>query len=376
MRICLDARNLGPEMAGVGRYILGLVPALARTAPHHQYLVLRHASCAHQIGNGLPNVKEVVVEAADDGLGQVLLGHRTLARVFAAHGVPDVYHALFHVLPVFRLAGSNGAPRVVTTVHDLMWLERPFECAPGVRGLGTWVLGRCLARGLHRADALIAVSEETRKAIIAQTGLDRVRVVHHGVDERFFAAPPPMPARWPLAGSVPYVIGVGNGKPYKNLALLIRAFAEATRGRQPGKLVLVGDCRGLEPIALEAGVKDTTLFTGLVSEDEVVPLLGHARLFVMPSLREGFGLPIIEAMALGVPVAIADVAPLTEVADSAAMRFDPHDVTGLAAIIARLLEDQACAADWSASSRARASAFHWSKAAAATLEVYEDARRA
>jgi len=374
-RIYLDARCVTDAPCGVGRYARGLIPALAVLAPEHEFIVIRHASNREPIANG-PNIREVFVARTDDNFAHFVFGRHAIRSTFERHGRPDLYHALFHLLPLGFPGHSASRPRVIVTVHDLIWLDHPFRLSNRLVGVGIRLYAPfALPRSIRLADWVISVSQATTQRIEAIAGRGRVVTIHHGVAPEFFADPPPLAARWQhLADAqAPFVIAVANSKRYKNLLLLIKAFAEATRDGLRARLVLVGDCSALSGEIAALGITEKTVLTGFVSDGDLRALVGRATLFVQPSLAEGFGLPVLEAMALGTPAAVSDIAPLREIAGDAAVQFDPHDVSALAEILRRLSADVDLRGDLSARGRRRASDFQWSSTARKTLDVYQRA---
>lgn len=374
-RIYVDARCMTDEPCGVGRYALGLIPALAAQAPGHEFVVLRHVSNRAPTSVA-PNVRDVFLQRTDDNIGHVLFGRGAIRASFEAHGEPDLYHALFHLLPLGFPGSEPLRPRIVTTVHDFIWLDHPTRLASRVQGLAIWCYARvALPRTIRVSDWVITVSQAAAERIAQSVVRDRVEVIHHGVDPIFYVTPPePSDELAPLvAGGLPLVVAVANAKRYKNLSLLIRAFAIAVGGGLRARLVLVGNCRALADEVAKSGITAHTSMPGFVSDADLRALVGRATLFVHPSLAEGFGLPPLEAMALGTPTAVSSIAALREVVGDAALIFDPHDADGLAALVRRVIDDADLRRDLGARGRQRARSFTWAEAARKTLGVYEQA---
>jgi glycosyltransferase involved in cell wall biosynthesis len=167
-----------------------------------------------------------------------------------------------------------------------------------------------------------------------------------------------------------YVAAIAVKKRYKNLATLIDAFAVARRTLGEGHLVLLGDCRGIAEKAAAAGIADAVTLIGRVSDEEMRAIFARADLFVLPSIVEGFGLPVLEAMASGAPVAVSDAAALTEIAGDAALQFPARDVQALADLIARVWRSPVLRQHLREQGRQRAATFGWSRAAEQTVAVY------
>jgi glycosyltransferase involved in cell wall biosynthesis len=268
-----------------------------------------------------------------------------------------------------------GTVPSVVTVLDLIYLHFP-ETFPAASRLGLRLL---VPPGAHRADRVIAISEAGKRDLIETLGLDpgRIEVVHLGFGFRERADPAPeaeLRERYRLGDSA-IVLTISPALRHKNLARLIDAFAEVVRDRD-AVLVVVGH-GGLERDSLvararERGIEERLRFTGWVDERDLEGLYAAARVFVYPSLLEGFGLPLLEAMRRGVPVACSNVSAMPEVAGDAAELFDPYEAEAIAAAVARLLEDNARREELVARGRERVPRFTWERAARATLALYRD----
>ena len=273
--------------------------------------------------------------------------------------------------------------RLVVTVHDLAFRRFPQTAPHGTR---RW-LSR-FERSLSRADTVIAVSEATRRDLEELYGIppSRVTVVPLGVDMHVFRPAPGdeaarVRARFGIDG--PYLLYLGGIEPRKNLPALLRAFSGLPTDLRPS-LVVAGSGVAWNPegpsllqgalAALAKDVRSRVRLTGYVSEVDKVALLGGAEALVYPSLYEGFGLPVIEAMACGTPVLTSSVSALPEVAGDAALLVDPHDVGSIRDGIVRLLTDGPLRARLKEAGVERASGFSWERTARLTAEVLREAR--
>jgi glycosyltransferase involved in cell wall biosynthesis len=271
--------------------------------------------------------------------------------------------------------GPFAGPFVrVQTLHDLQYRALPALQPRGRRILTGWML-RAAAR---RADRLITGSEAAREEIVAAYGVPRARidVIPHGV--RVPNAPvsdaASLARRLGVDGR-PMALTVASNLPHKNLAAVIDALALIEPARRPA-LVMAGlatDDGSLAERARGLGVQDDVRLLGRCDDDELERLYALAACVVLPSLYEGFGLPAIEAMARGVPVAAADIPTLREVTAGAGLAFDPRRPGSLADALTRLLEDGALRERLHAAGLERAAAFTWSAAAHATLDCYRRA---
>lgn len=259
--------------------------------------------------------------------------------------------------PGFTAPVMEACP-CVTVFHDLQhkrhpehfrWFDLPF-----------WRL--LLWASAHRSRKLIAVSEATREDLLRFYHLkaDRVTVISHGVEEAFFALD--------RQNIEPYLLCVSTLHPHKNLDRLIRAFACHKRDV---RLVLAG-MRGfhtasLDKLIAELGVGESVQLTGWIPREELHRLYERACAFVFPSTFEGFGMPVLEAMAAAIPVACSDIPPLREVADEAVLYFDPLDEAAIAAALDRIVSDEPLRHSLAQAGPERARQFTWKRAAERTL---------
>jgi glycosyltransferase involved in cell wall biosynthesis len=298
---------------------------------------------------------------------QWVLGEQALLPVLAARARVDLVHSLASTAPAW------GPFRRVVTVHDLIYARFP-EAHSGLRDRGMRVLVPLAVRRSHR---VLADSQSTRRDLIELLGTPAGRI---DVAPLGFGVPPrarPLAeaatrARFRL-GDRRVVLSLSAKRPHKNLLALIGALERIPAARRP-LLVLPGyptwHEAQLRERAAALGVAEDIRFEDWVTGEELEGLWALADAFVFPSLYEGFGLPVLEAMTRGVPVACANASSLPEVAGDAALLFDPRDVAALAAAIERLLADPALAQELRAKGLARAREFTWARTARLTLDSY------
>jgi glycosyltransferase involved in cell wall biosynthesis len=339
---------------------------------------------AQKLAEHLPVRKLVVDTAARSGdlFGHPLLSaaalrrlrtDRTLVRTLRA--VDGVLHLPNHHLGRY---GTRLSRPYVLTVHDLIRLfdrdrASPLISRPNTRDRLYLRLDRA---GIRRAAAIVAPSQATKRDLVRHLEIpeERITVVHAGVDHDVFR---PVEQR---AFREPYVLVVGSEHPRKNLATLFRAFARLKGDARFAdlKLVKVGSPgSGEAPFRAqtvravrEAGVEDDVVFVGRREGDDLAACYSGAECFVLPSLYEGFGLPLVEAMACGCPVIVSNVTSLPEVAGGAALLVDPDDARELADAMDAVLTDRVLRADLRERGLARAAEFSWARAARETLAVY------
>jgi glycosyltransferase involved in cell wall biosynthesis len=301
---------------------------------------------------------------------QWVAGEQTLLPRLAVREGVELVHSLASTGPL------RGRYHKVVTVHDLVYAHFP-EAHAGIRDKGMRVLVPWAAR---RSDRVLVDSQSTRNDLMRLVGVgsERIDVVPLGLGtvQRQAALPEPeVRSRFGL-GERSVVLSLSAKRPHKNLLALIAALARLPAEGRP-VLVLPGyhtaHERELRERAGALGLEGDVRFPAWVSVSELEGLWAVAQAFVFPSLYEGFGLPVLEAMARGVPVACSNTSSLPEVAGDAALLFDPHDVPAIAAALARLLVDRDLAARLRAHGRQRAQLFTWRRTARLTLDAYDRA---
>jgi glycosyltransferase involved in cell wall biosynthesis len=331
--VAIDARDaFAPELRGWGRYARELIDALP-PRPNLEYRVISEG------GRG----PEVLFE-------QIELPLR-LRREQA-----DLIHAPNCFLPLARPCMG------VVTIHDLA-----FEVFPDDFSKRTgWKYRTFTPRAARSAQRVICVSGYTAEDVIRRYDVDpgRVRVIPNA---------PSLPiGDEAMPNDGPYLLAVGDLRPKKNLMRLVQAFRVLRREGLEHRLVLAGVDSGEGDAVRAAAGSEPVRFTGYLSDGRLDALMRGADALVHPSLYEGFGLVIVEAMARGVPVVAARATALPETGGDAAEYFDPLDVGDQAAAITRVVGDRARHAELSALGRARAGQLSWADSAALTAAVYEE----
>ncbi len=375
MHIGLNLIFLVPgETGGMEVYARELIgELLAQAPPGTRFTAFVNREAAAGAGDGpwgeaLP---AVTVPVSASSRVQWVLGEQAPLPLMAARARVDLVHSLASTAPLW------GPFRRVSTVHDLIYARFP-EAHAGIRDRGMRVL---VPWGVRRCDRVIAISQSTREDLIELLGVreDRIDVVPNGLGAVRRATPLPEPetrARFDL-GAREVLLSLSAKRPHKNLLALIGALAMIPVERRP-LLVLPGyptwHERELRERAAAAGVFADVRFPGWVADAELEGLWAIARAFVYPSLYEGFGLPVLEAMARGVPVACSNVSSLPEVAGEAALLFDPRDERAIAGAIEKLLsQDDDARAYTRARGLAHAEQFTWRRTARLTLQSYSRA---
>jgi glycosyltransferase involved in cell wall biosynthesis len=263
----------------------------------------------------------------------------------------------------------------IVTVYDLFFLENPGKADREAR----LVFAHRTAASLKRADGILTISEFTRSSIQERFNIDpdKLEVTHLGVDPVFLEDIPPgrlEETRRRLGLPTRFLLFVGAAESRKNLVALVEALAIVHRDGEKIPLVLVGrdgeDSINILKSVAACGLEPSVRFLGYLPDDEVRTIYRLATLFVLPSLCEGFGLPLLEAMACGTPAAVSGAGALPEVGGDAAVYFEPGDPAGIAGTILRLLGNEPRRRTLAQAGRERAALFSWEETARRTLAFY------
>jgi glycosyltransferase involved in cell wall biosynthesis len=359
------------EVGGTEIYARALVAELGAQHPDVRFTVFAGREAAPSLrAAGWPGnvrVHELPVRCRVKPL-RVAAELSLLPRAARRAGI-ELMHSLGTTTPL------HGCGVRVVTVHDLIydWYPGSFP-APARYGLKALV-----PAGARRAHRVQVSSEATRAEVRERLGLPgaKIDVVPLGLGMPKALAPTPaaeLRRRFEL-GDGPILLSVAAALPHKNLDRLVRAFGAI--GERDARLVLVGhagrETERLRAVAAECGVADRVRLTGWVADEDVEGFYGAAAAFVYPSLHEGFGMPVLEAMRRGVPTACADATSLPEVAGDAALMFDPRSVDAIAGALRALLHDRERAADLAARGPVRAAQFGWDRTARTAWGSYERA---
>lgn len=371
MRVLLDAHMVGERETGNETYIANLARALrARPDDIELRIAVAHPEAA-EAAIGPPDEHCRFVRVADSPWRRLAWD---LPRL-AAREQADLLHVTY--------TGPLSAPcPVVVTIHDVAYRIEPRWFSPRDR----FVLAAGIGLTGRRAARIITVSEHAKAEIVRELGLraDRIDVTLEAAAPHYRRLEARERAAFDLTAwgiRNPFVLAVGNLQPRKNLQRLVEAFARVIQRHPtlPHQLVLVGKAQWRESELFQTiereGLRDRVVFTGYVPDEALVGLFNTAELVAYPSLYEGFGLPVLEAMACGAPVLTSAVSSLPEVAGNAAALVNPVEVESIAGGLAAVLTDPARRADLAARSLNRAAAFSWAACADATLAAYRAAMR-
>jgi glycosyltransferase involved in cell wall biosynthesis len=367
--IYIDVAAAVHGRAGLGRYAESLTRALVARAPERFALFYNRGGHARPLA-GLEAIPTRSVRAGYKPWRMaVWLGQ--LARLSFERLLPgaELYHATEHLLmPLHQVP-------TVLTVHDLIFHRFPEHH----KRLNYWYLNAAMPLYCRRASAIIAVSQATKEDLVQFYAVDpaRVTVVHEAAAPHFAPASPAQITQARARYGLPedYLLHVGTIEPRKNLSRLVEALHRLRAGGEKVHMVMVGNkgwlyqsfFERLEELALD----DAVVLPGYVPDVDLAAVYSGARLVAVPSLYEGFGLPVLEAMACGVAVVCSDTSSLPEVGGSAACYFDPTDVEAIADTILKVWRDNALRERMHQDGLARAGQFSWARAADETLAVYK-----
>jgi len=380
MRIGIDARWIFPQISGIGTYTRELIRELAALDRENEYVLFFQESAIEEdvramarLG-GAPNFSTRTVDyGIFSPAGQARFP--SMLRELKL----DVFHSPNYMFPLFAFPkGRAGDLRCVVTIHDVIPLLFP-DHAPRSRKTRLFPLYRWLMLQVGaRADVMVTVSESSRRDVIEQLRVEpsraeRVVVVPNGVAAEYVPAP-----KTPRAERT--MLYVGRFDPYKNACGLMDAFAAVRKtAKVDVRLRMVGPPDPRYPEARQRaeqlGLNPFIDWIGYVDGAELVREYQQADVFVLLSKYEGFGLPVLEAMACGTPVVCSNRSSLPEVAGDAGAVVDPDDAAGAAAEIVRILEEPGRAGELARRGRERAAGFTWRRTAEQTLAAYERARR-
>jgi glycosyltransferase involved in cell wall biosynthesis len=371
MLIGIDYTAAAHQRAGIGRYTRELISALLMLESAHRYVIFAAAGGLDDRGAGdwkaeiqREGVQFRTLPFSDEWVARLWHRLRLPIPVEVITGSLDVFYS-----PDFVLPPTRRATRTLLTVHDLSFMHYPETFVPPLRRY----LERVVPRSIARADRVLADSAHTRSDIISlfDAPPDKVQVLYSGVHPRFCPEPEPgeqerLRDRYGIDDR-PYILSVGTLQPRKNYVRLIRAFTNPKlETLKPETTLLIGGGRGwlYQDIFAEAEKHgDRVRLLGFVDDADLPALYRNGALFAFPSLYEGFGLPVLEAMACGMPVVCSDASSLPEVAGGAALLVDPLDTDALTQALARVLEDAELRREMVARGFAQAARFTWEQAA-------------
>ena len=375
LRIGIDGRGIYKTIDGIGRYSLNLIRSLASIDQTNQYIIFKNKEIKEKIIDA-PNFQEIEVDFRHLSMRSLF----SLPFLIKKYNL-DVFHAPFFIAPLW------GVKNLVVTVHDLMAITFPnfFGGRGYLQEKGAYWYHRIFVPlSIRRAKKIIAVSQNTKSDLINHLHIDpeNISVIYEAVDDQFkkshtsseierFKRDKRLPER--------YFLYAGNMKPYKNIHLIVSALGilkgkGMLKGMLKHKLVIAGRKDRFFPSIYnevkDKNLLDDVIFLDYVSDEYLPILFKGADIFIFPSLYEGFGLPALEAMSLGVPTIVSNASSLPEVVSDGAIIVDSHDPQDLAQAILTLLKDEDLRKKLSQKGIERSQTFSWKKAAEETFDLY------
>jgi alpha-1,3-rhamnosyl/mannosyltransferase len=371
LKVGIDLTALLPQPTGVDNYMCGLVLSLGRVDRDSTYTLFVNLEDRHLFRGALPGNFSVVPLSLRPRPSRLIFQQVLLPMLTTALGI-DVLHSPSFILPLVR-----GKSRHVLTVHDMTSFSMP---AYHIALRRSWAYRQAVAWSVRRADLVIvptraAASEVIR--LLPDVPSARVLVIPSGVGEEFRprSAADVAPVLSRLGLGRPYILHVGTIEPRKNLPRLIESYRRLVGSSGVDEeLVLAGqlgwDYRALLEQLSAADLRGGVRLLGYVAQSDLPFLYAGARLFVYPSLEEGFGFPPLEAMACGVPTVASRAPALAENLEGAAELVEPTDEVALAAAIERMLRDEALRAERRKRGLERVADFRWEAAARRVVQCY------
>ena len=368
-RIGVNAVFLEPGMGGIEVYAREILPRIAAQAPGSRVTVVCNPRGRELLGKqAWPENVELVSPAGFGVPGTKAISELTVLGAYASRRF-DVLLSLAMTGPLMTRAAS------VIFLPDLTWLK--FADLDDGDPVTTRLWRLAVPAAARRASRLIAPSEATKSEIVSLIGVEasRIDVIPHGFDAEVTAEPTPdneLRGRLGL-GSGPLILNVAAKKSHKNLVRLVQALA-LVREREPdAQLVLPGAPTGhdqaIRKAAADAGVDQAVHLPGFVNQGDLEGLYRAADCFAFPSISEGFGVPLLEAMARDLPVVCSNVSAMPEVVGDAAVLVDPYSPESLAQGVSHVLADEGLRSRLVAAGRARLEYFRWDRFAMMTLET-------
>lgn len=370
--IAIDYTPAYEQGGGIGRYVRELVAALARQPQTDAYRLFMAGARRDQLPQPPgPAFTWRPTRLTPRWLARIWQRARLPLPVETFTGRINLFHATDFVLPP-TLPGT----RTLLTVHDLSFVRVPETASPSLKAY----LDVVVPRSVKAADHVLADSQATKDDLIALYGVaaSKITVLLSGVDARFRRVED-QPARGAVRQRYqiparPYIFSVGTVQPRKNYARLIQALARLRAAGHDIDLVIAGGRGWLEdPIYAAIQVQklsEHVHFIGFADDADLPALYSNAACVALPSLYEGFGLPVLEAMACGTPVVTSNLSSLPEVAGDAALLIDPLDVDALVHALERLLTDSALRERMITAGIQRAARFTWERSAAQLSDIY------
>ena len=377
MHVCFDARVIVDEQTGLASYAYNLLKHLLLIDNESKYTVLINKSLREDhpvLQLQQSNLFKKMVKIPEVSLEQqFLIPFRLLQER------PDVYHYPNFDVPVVHPF------KTVFTIHDLTYMKYKNYYVRA-RRVKNYYTKHIIQYGAKRAKKIIVCSKSTKNDLLEMFDIpeDKIEVIYLALDEKFFeygrnnsGSTPSQSVQKFIKGNR-YFLFIGQRRPHKNIERIIQAYA-AFKEKYSGhalKLIIGGSAysnyEGPEKTVAALNLGNDVHFIGYVKETEIAPLYKHAECFLFPSLYEGFGLPILESMALQTPVITSNISSMPEIAARAAVTVDPYSVEDIARAMTDVVKNKALKRNLQCEGLKRVADFSWQQAAERILHVYEN----
>ncbi|MFC2164534.1 glycosyltransferase family 4 protein [Acidobacteriota bacterium] len=370
MRIIIDARTFVQRTrTGIGNHIRDIIPRIVELADDIQFTIIQNPKGRIPSANH-KNIREIIVPFDTMSLYTVFR-----PGLGASLSDFDLFHSPSDMIPP-----GLRCPSVVT-IHDLMWIEAPKLASRFP--IWRWPRYRwykaTFGYAIRKSSAIIAISKATADALQRNfpDQAHKVHVIHSGIDHERFN-PERAEKRSALDPWIPretrYSMAVGKGSPYKNHANIVRAFIQATHDQPDHKLVLIRRSARIDlemwKLCAQADVKNKVIILPYVDDKKLRTFYRHAQMLLFISQYEGFGMPVFEAMAMGIPVLTSNAPALLEISGNAALHAKSEDLSDMAEKIRLLDTDKVLRDKLIAAGQEHIRQYTWSKCARETLDVY------
>jgi len=370
MRIGIDCRMYGSRFTGIGRYAYELVQHLAKLDAVNEYVCFLNPEEYKTFKKPAKNVRAVRVDAPHYSIAE-----QTSFLLALWKEKCDLVHFTHFNAPLLYTGKS------VVTVHDLTLSKFPGRKM--VNPIHRAAYNTVIRRSVSHASHIVTVSQNTKKDLLKMLGTapKKVTTIYNGMSGDFHPAKnlaathAAITKKYDIHGD--YLLYTGVWRDHKNILGMLRALAQLRHEKKfGGKLVITGRpdavyAPDIHKTIEEAGLRHAVIFAGLVPEDDLIALYQAARVFVFPSFYEGFGLPLLESMAAGVPVAASNASCIPEVGGAGnAAYFNPYDVPEMAQQIYRAWSDEPLRKQLIANGKKHVKGFSWEQMAKETLAIY------
>jgi glycosyltransferase involved in cell wall biosynthesis len=376
IKVGIDARFAVHNRRGIGNYTLKLIQNLAKIDTNNEYILYTNKE---DVDNVLPSQSNFRIKTIFPS--NYFLWEQIVLPIQAKKDKIEILHCTGNTSPIFL----DKAIKLVSTIHDVMFLKDYSELPKSTsyyQRLGRLYRKLIVPQAIRRLSMALTISEFSKKDIlkhIPQFDINRIKIVHPAANESFSQVDKikaSLKIRNKFGIDCSYVLTLGALDPRKNTELVIKTYIELkNKNIINEKLLIVGIPNWKQSIfyniVLESNFKQDIVFLDFVSEDDLVLLYNCASIFLYPSLYEGFGIPLLEAMACGVPVVTSNVTSMPEIAGDAALLINPNNGQELKAAMTKLLDDEKLRNDLIARGLKQAKEYSWMKTAEQTLAIYE-----